>query len=378
MSKESVQVCPECGARLAEDAEICDLCGRPVVEEAEAVATPAPVEAVEAPASRPIATDRPATPSGVYCNQCGWRNPIGARYCSMCGTRIQDLPFAPETPRQAPPPQVPRQVALEPPETTVATGPATPDAAASERQAVTRQVGIIVGAGVLLVVVLFLITAISKDQSAAPPSTAVTTPPPTPPMDTGIPTPLPAQLAEQVAVLETEIEQLEGEAKLTKQRELANLFIGGGRLDRAALVQQEIAEVQGTPEEWKRAGDLFYDWMSTLQDPAKPPVAQQAIAAYQRVLEVQPDNHDVRTDMATAYLSSNNPMQGVQEIKRVLEADPEHLHARFNYGIMLALIGRGEQATEQFEAVKELVGPESRYYQQAEEAIQSLQQRGSL
>ncbi|HMB89913.1 MAG TPA: tetratricopeptide repeat protein, partial [Rhodothermales bacterium] len=183
---------------------------------------------------------------------------------------------------------------------------------------------------------------------------------------------------EQAQALETEIEQLEGEAKLAKQRELANLFIGGGRLDRAALVQQEIAEVQSTPEEWKRAGDLFYDWMSTLQDQAKPPVAQQAIAAYQRVLEVQPDNHDVRTDMATAYLSSNNPMQGVQEIKQVLDADPNHLHARFNYGIMLALIGRGDQATEQFEAVKSLVGPESSYYQQAEEAIQSLQQRGSL
>lgn len=299
----------------------------------------------------------------------------------MCGTRIQDIPLAPETPRQASPaPQVAptRQAALEPPETTAATGPEDPDAADTERKAVTRQVGIIVGAGVLLVVVLFLITALSKDQSSAPAATAATTPPPTPPVDTGTTTPLPAQLAEQAASLETEIEQLEGEAKLAKQRELANLFIGGGRLDRAALVQQEIAEVQDTPEEWKRAGDLFYDWMSTLQDPAKPPVAQQAIAAYQRVLAVQPENHDVRTDMATAYLSSNNPMQGVQEIKRVLEANPDHLHARFNYGIMLALIGRGDQATEQFEAVKALVGPESRYYQQAEEAIRSLQQRGSL
>ncbi|HMB89511.1 MAG TPA: zinc ribbon domain-containing protein, partial [Rhodothermales bacterium] len=211
MSKESVQVCSECGARLAEDAEICDLCGRPVDEEATTMVAepPVPVEieaAAEAAAAEPdiasrsIAADRPATPSGVYCNQCGWRNPIGARYCSMCGTRIQDIPLAPETPRQTssqPQTVAVRQAALEPPETTVATGPTDPDAADAERQAVTRQVGIIVGAGVLLVVVLFLITAISKDQSSAPATTAVTTPPPTPPMDTGTTTPLPTQLAEQ-------------------------------------------------------------------------------------------------------------------------------------------------------------------------------------
>lgn len=397
MSKQSLPVCPDCGARLAEDAEICDLCGLPIGEDAisvaeshpseafeseDIVASETPVVEAEAAGHRSIAGDRPATPSGVYCNECGWRNPMGARFCSMCGTRIQDVTAAPEMPVHPSPRHKPsaaqRAAPFDPPETTVVTGLADTEAADTERKAVTRQVGIIVGAGVLLVVVLFLITAISKNQPAPESAAAVITPPPIPPIDTGTATPLPPQLAEQTAALETEIEQLEGVAKLAKQRELANLFIGGGRLDRAALVQQQIAEVQNTPEEWKRAGDLFYDWMSTLQDQAKPPVAQQAIAAYQRVLDAEPDNHDVRTDMATAYLSSNNPMQGVQEIKRVLEADPDHLHARFNYGIMLALIGRRDQAAEQFETVKTLVGPESSYYQQAEEAIRSLQQGGSL
>ena len=77
--------------------------------------------------------------------------------------------------------------------------------------------------------------------------------------------------------------------------------------------------------------------------------------------------------MATAYLNTNNPMQGVQEVRRVLDTDSTHLHARFNYGIMLALIGRTEKAIEQFEFVKRQVDESSPYYQQAVNAIRSVQ-----
>ena len=81
--------------------------------------------------------------------------------------------------------------------------------------------------------------------------------------------------------------------------------------------------------------------------------------------------------MATAYLSTNNPMQGVQEIRKVLDADSTHLHARFNYGIMLSMIGRAEKAVEQFEFVKTLVDETSPLYRQADEAIRAVQSAGA-
>ncbi len=378
MSKTSPRTCPECGARLAEAAEVCDLCGLPVegasakhapaAKRAPAAqkGTPAPAEAAPPPPS--VAADRPPPPPGaVHCNQCGWRNPPGARFCSMCGERLQEL-----APASAPPVRPP--VATPPPAAPTA-APAAVAAAPAERKAVSRQVGIIVGAGVLLVLALFLVTAVSK----SPPDTPTTTQPATPSaIEPGSLPPLPEPLAAQAEALEADIDGLSGEEKIARQRELVSLLFGAGRLDRAALEQQKIAEAQDAPEDWKRAGDLFYDWMVTLEGPRKVEAAQQAIAAYQRVLAVDPDNLDVRTDMATAFLSSNNPMQGVTEIKRVLETDPNHLHAVFNYGIMLSMIGRREQAIEQFEKVKTLVDQDSRYYQQADEAIRLIQQGGSL
>jgi tetratricopeptide (TPR) repeat protein len=70
-------------------------------------------------------------------------------------------------------------------------------------------------------------------------------------------------------------------------------------------------------------------------------------------------------------------MRGVEEINRVLEEDPDHFQARFNKGIMLTMIGRAEEAIQQFERVKEIVGTDSPYYQQANQAIETIRSRMS-
>ena len=381
------KTCLECGARLADDAAQCDLCGEPVVPVDDA-ALPDPVETgtepsehTPSPAETAAAADRPAVASGIHCNQCGWKNPVRARFCSMCGSQLQEIdpavmPVAP-SPVDAPA-QAPARASgpVEPPEE----APASEEKAAqakADHKAVSRQVGIIVGAGVLLVVVLFLVTAVSKTRPAAAPTPTAQSASPEA-LEPGTLPPLPASVAARVDILENEMASLSGEDRIAKQRELVALFFNAQRLDRAALDQQQIAQVTNTAEDWQRAGDLFYDWMNPLQGPEKVQIAGQAVEAYQRVLALEPDNNDVRTDLATAYLSSNNPMQGVAEVKRVLDADSTHLQARFNYGIMLMMIGRSDRAIEQFERVKGLVGESSRYYREADEAIRSIRQGGSL
>ena len=391
------KTCMECGARLVEGAEHCDLCGWPVdapddagagadardavAEETISEAVSAGEEVVAAPPEEAEAAqvaDHPVRPAGVYCNQCGWKNPPGSRFCSQCGAPLQVLDAPP--PADVSPVRPPVHVAPKPPSSMPEAAPeaaASPKVAPTEHQAISRQVGIIVGAGLLLVVALFLVTAVSKTwQADAPAQPARQALPPAAVPDEA---PLPAQLAEQVATLEADIAQLDGEARIAKQRDLLVLFVSAGRLDRAALEQQKIAEATGVIEDWKRTGDLFYDWMNTIQEQQrKAQVAAQAVAAYQSVLAQTPDNHDVRTDMATAYLNTGNPMQGVTEVKRVLEADPTHLNARFNYGLMLTWINRPEQAIEQFEQVKALVDETSDYYQRANEAIRAIRQGGNL
>ena len=114
--------------------------------------------------------------------------------------------------------------------------------------------------------------------------------------------------------------------------------------------------------------------MQRAPDTQKTPWSQKAVAAYQAALDMNPDNLDVRTDMAIAYLyDPQNSMLAIQETNRVLESDSLHIQANFNRGIMLNQINRTDQAIEQFEKVKRIVGdPEDPVYQRAENAIVQL------
>ncbi|MRR11670.1 tetratricopeptide repeat protein, partial [bacterium] len=61
--------------------------------------------------------------------------------------------------------------------------------------------------------------------------------------------------------------------------------------------------------------------------------AQKGIDYYNRVLQAEPDNADVRTDMAVLYFYIGETDRAIQEASQVIEADPAHPQANFNLGI---------------------------------------------
>lgn len=403
MSENEPTTCPSCGALLADGAEVCDLCGTPIPSE-----PPAAEEGEETPTTHKGEEPHPedSTESetigearGVFCNACGWQNPPGARYCSQCGSRLQDLstpdtstPDVPQEARSAAT-TVSADLPASPPESKAA--PAN-GATSEDSEGMGRQVGLIVGVALLVVVGLFLVTTWSEQVEWGPSSestaeaassqrggpargaTAASTTDLASLVEQNAQGDLPSQLVQRVDSLKAAIADQTGVRKRAAQRELVNAYVGAGHLGQAALVQKQIAEANDAPEAWRRTGDLLYSWMEALggNQSAGRAVAEHVVSAYQRVLDQQPDNLDVRTDMATAMLQTSNPMRGVQEINRVLEKDPDHFQARFNKGIMLTMIGRTDDAIKEFERVKEIVGEESPYYQQANQAIQTIRQRG--
>lgn len=61
--------------------------------------------------------------------------------------------------------------------------------------------------------------------------------------------------------------------------------------------------------------------------------AQKAISYYDRLLNIRPEDTDVRTDMAAMYFYSGATDRAIQEATTVLQADPNHVNANFNLGI---------------------------------------------
>jgi len=71
-------------------------------------------------------------------------------------------------------------------------------------------------------------------------------------------------------------------------------------------------------------GNLYYD-------------AQQyrdAIAYYQRALNLEPRNADVRTDMGTAYFYLGDPDRALSEFDTALKSSPDHANTLFNMGMV--------------------------------------------
>ena len=333
-----MQTCAECGARLIKDEERCGLCGWPVEEKTHEEAQ---------------SVLRKSITEGTFCNTCGWKNPVGSKFCSQCGERLQRVIAKP----------------LE--------QPANPKKRpANVERGVGQQVFVLMGLGVLFVIILFVATTVSKRISSPEPvlSTA------NPAGDVSLRIPPSGELANRIAELDAAIVSDTSAVALLLMREKMYVLVEGGRLDLAADVQSAIAEQTGLAEDWKTAGDLYYEWMTNeTQATERSNAAAAAVNAYQATLALDPDNLDVRTDMATAYLNTGSPMLGVTEIKKVLEVDPDHLNANFNYGLMLARINRTEEAIAQLERVRALAPDSiSVHNQRASALIASIREQINL
>lgn len=325
-----------------------------------------PGEHVVEPVDASESGDRPRRVSragdAVFCNQCGWKNPPDARFCAQCGSRLQVL--------RTPAYRKKQPAGAGPPERAGSASDAhlrTP--LMPERE--FRKMGLVIAAGALmLVIVLYTVTAFSKQVFIAEPPIT-----PQERVADGAEGPIravPRDVAQQAAALRASADSLEGAGRAARLAEVVNLYLARGFFIEAARAQSEVAATIASTEAWADAGNIAYRAMQEAEGQSKIAYAREAIEAYGRALELAPDNHDVRTDLATAYLATNNPMEGVRQIRQVLDSDPDHLQANFNYGVMLSMIGREDQSIVQFERVLTLAETGSDSYRQAELALREL------
>lgn len=341
---------------MSAGAEVCDLCGTPVAGfENPVVAEPREMHDSVVPAAEE------GSGNGSECDTCGQSNPSGSRYCNRCGARLTATSAA------ASAPEGPARPAIEHGGEEEEPGKGVYKPFDETDRAVGKQVMLVVSAALLLVVILYAVTAMSGGSGGSFVAGA-------PAVATDEVEPLASQWADREAELKADIDGASGEDQLEARRRLIDLYFAADRLDFAAEQTALIAEATGSEEEWILAGNLYFDWMQRADETRKAIWAREAVASYQAALEMNPSNLGVRTDMAIAYLyDPQNSMMAIQETNRVLEEDSLHIQANFNKGIMLTQINRVDQAIEQFERVKTILGdPSDPVYQRAVDAIARL------
>ena len=365
------QTCESCGARVDAGDEVCNLCGTPLPVNSAAEAgsevheAPGPVESQGGTSADPDPVD-------LDCDTCGHSNPEGSRFCNRCGARLvpsRHGSAASLGARAVPASSGKSGFDLARAELAEAEEKKGSTHLEEDDRAVGKQVIIVVSAALLLVVILYVVTIMSGGSAGD--FDAIGQP------QTGEQTiePLASQWQDREDEIMAEIDAAgTDEDRIEARRRLIDLYFAADRLDFAADQTALIAEATQSEEEWILAGNLYFDWMQRALETQKAPWAQKAVGAYQGALAINPENLDVRTDMAIAYMyDPQNSMMAIQETNRVLESDSLHIQANFNRGIMLSQINRLDQAIEQFETVKRIIGdPQDPVYQRAQDAIARL------
>ena len=81
----------------------------------------------------------------------------------------------------------------------------------------------------------------------------------------------------------------------------------------------------------------------------------EAIIAYQRSLDIDPKNVDVRVDMGTCYRGVGQPDKAIEEYRKGMQTNPRHAMAYMNAGVVYAYdLGKKAEAIKAFEKYLEL------------------------
>lgn len=81
---------------------------------------------------------------------------------------------------------------------------------------------------------------------------------------------------------------------------------------------------------------------------------QEARAAYQRAIELDPNHADAHVNLGRILHEEGAPAAAEQHYRRALDADAEHPTAAFNLGVALEDLGRLREAREMYERTLEL------------------------
>jgi cytochrome c-type biogenesis protein CcmH/NrfG len=110
-------------------------------------------------------------------------------------------------------------------------------------------------------------------------------------------------------------------------------------------LEESVSDNPKDFESWVKLGNLYFDTDNY----------QRAINAYNRYLELKPDNPNVWTDLGVMYRRSGQPADAVAAFDRAISLDPKHETALFNKGIVLLHdLGNREAAVKAWEKLAEI------------------------
>jgi len=105
------------------------------------------------------------------------------------------------------------------------------------------------------------------------------------------------------------------------------------------------------PAGWIALGNALYDMNQCARrmGPQQQSGCLSAANAYQKALELDPNNVNALVDMGTALWAGGQLEKALTEHRKAIKLDPNQPHAHMNAGITLSDLGRTKEAIKEFE-----------------------------
>lgn len=135
--------------------------------------------------------------------------------------------------------------------------------------------------------------------------------------------------------------------------EIAQVWQQHKQLPQAAYYFTEAAKLENSEKSLNFAARLNSELLRSAESASvRAWAAQQAIAAYEQSLELNPDNDTVKMALAAAYIDgTSQPMQGIQLLLGITREQPNHIQANLMLGQLSIRSGQMDKAQERFEKV---------------------------
>lgn len=155
-----------------------------------------------------------------------------------------------------------------------------------------------------------------------------------------------------------ELEQLERELKTATDKTAAfkNMVNTMDSLKQpviSAYFVEQAAIAVPVENNWAEAGNRYYVATRFVPDAEKPTLFTKAISCFEKVMELNPANVEAKINLAACYVEGgvSDPMKGITMLREIEKTDSNNVNLQLNFAFFSEKSGQWDKAISRFKKV---------------------------
>ena len=123
----------------------------------------------------------------------------------------------------------------------------------------------------------------------------------------------------------------------------------------AAHYKEKQALAFASEKNWEEAGKRYYALAGFMEDEKRVLLFEKAILCFEKVLNKNPNNVDVKIDLASCYVEKgSDPMKGISMLRELEKTDSTNVKLQLNFAFFSVKSGQWDKAIMRFEKALKL------------------------